>query len=59
MKYFLWFVFENFEVTRPKPVGHGHVFSMAVGTIGEWLKLAPFFVRGRTNDSEGVAVFLK
>ena len=22
--------------TRPKPVGHGYVFSMAVGTIGEW-----------------------
>ena len=39
--------------TRPKPVGHGYVFSMAVGTIGEWLKLFPFFVRGRTVDSEG------
>ena len=26
----------------------GYVFSMAVGTIGEWLKLVPFFVRGRT-----------
>ena len=36
----------------PKPVGHGYVFSMAVGTIGEWLKLVPFFVRGRTVDSE-------
>ena len=24
------------------PVGHGYVFSMAVGTIGEWLKLVPF-----------------
>ena len=23
-------------ITRPKPVGHGYVFSMAVGTIGEW-----------------------
>ena len=27
---------------RPKPVGHGYVFSMAVGTIGEWLKLVHF-----------------
>ena len=40
---------------------HGYVFSVAVGTIGEWLKLVPFFVRGRTVDSKGgggwVAVF--
>ena len=28
--------------TRPKPVEYGYVFSMAVGTIGEWLKLVPF-----------------
>ena len=34
--------------TRPKPVGHGYMFSMAVDTIGEWLKLVPF----RTVDSE-------
>ena len=35
-------------------MGHGVVFSMAVGTIGEWLKLVPFFfIRGRTVDSEG------
>ena len=39
--------------TRPKYVGHGYVFSMAVGTIGEWLKLVPCFVRGRTVDSKG------
>ena len=32
-----------FEDTRPKPVGHGYVFSMTFGTIGEWLKLVPFF----------------
>ena len=37
--------------TRPKPVEHGYVFSMAVGTIGKWLKLVPFFGRGRTVDS--------
>ena len=43
--------------TRPKPVEHGYVFSMAVGTIGEWLKLVPFFVRGRTVDSGGGADF--
>ena len=46
--------------SRPKSVGHGYVFSMAVGTIGEWLKLVPCFVRGRTVDSEGgkgLAVF--
>ena len=29
------------------------MFSMAVGTIGEWLKLVPYFVRGRKVDSEG------
>ena len=29
------------------------MFSMAVGTIGEWLKLVPFFVKGRTVDSGG------
>ena len=40
-----------FIYTRPKPVDHGYVFSMAVGTVGEWLKLVPFFVRGRTVDS--------
>ena len=34
-------------------MGHGYVLSMVVGTIGEWLKLVPFFVRGRTVDSEG------
>ena len=41
-------------------MGHGYVFSMAVGTIGEWLKVVPFIVRGRTVDSaggRGVAVF--
>ena len=31
--------------TRPKPVEHDYVFSVAVGTIGAWLKLVPFFVR--------------
>ena len=41
------------SITRPKPVEHGYVFSMAVGTIREWLKLVPFFVRGRTVDSGG------
>ena len=30
------------------------MFSMAVGTIGEWLKLVPFFVRESTVDSVGV-----
>ena len=34
-------------------MGHGYVFSMTVGTIGEWLKPVPFFVWGRTVDSEG------
>ena len=34
-----------FNITRPKPVGqHGYVFSMAVGTIGEWLKLVSFLL---------------
>ena len=32
------------DLTRPNPVGHGYVFSMAVGTIWEWLKLAPFLL---------------
>ena len=34
----------GFNNTRPKPVEHGYVFSMAVGTIGEWLKLVPFLL---------------
>ena len=38
--------------------GYSHVFSMAVGTIGEWLKLVPFFVRGSTVDWGG-GQFLK
>ena len=25
-------------------MGHGYVFSMAVGTIGEWLKVVPFLL---------------
>ena len=25
-------------------MGHGYVFSMAVGTIREWLKLVPFLL---------------
>ena len=36
------------------------MISMVVGTIGEWLKLVPFFVRRRTVDWRGgVAVFFK
>ena len=42
------------NTTRPKPVEHGYVFSIAVGSIGEWLKLVPF-VRGRTVDWGGGA----
>ena len=38
-------------LTRPKPVEHSYVFSMAVGTIWEWMKLVPFIVRGRTVDT--------
>ena len=34
-------------------MGHGYVFSMAVGTIGEWLKLVPCFGGGKKVDSEG------
>ena len=34
----------NICYTRPKPVDHGYVFSMAVGTIWEWLKLVPFLL---------------
>ena len=33
-------------------MGHGYVFSMAVGSTGEWLKVVPFIVRGRTVDSD-------
>ena len=33
--------------------GYSHVFSIAVGTIEEWLKLVPFFVRERIVDSRG------
>ena len=40
------------------------MFNMAVGTIGERLKLIPYFVRGRTVESEeegwgGAGSFLK
>ena len=31
-------------LTRSKPVENGYVFSMAVGAIGEWLKLVPFLL---------------
>ena len=44
--------------TRPKPVEHGYVLTMTVGTIGKWLKLVPFFVMSRTVDGGGgLAVF--
>ena len=33
-----------FTLARPEPVGHGCVFTMAVDTIGEWLKLVPFLL---------------
>ena len=49
----------KFWFTRPKSVGHGYVFSMAVGIFWEWFKLVPFFVRGRTVDSEGGFQFFK
>ena len=41
--------------TRPKPVEHMamHVFSLAVSTIWEWLKLVSFFVKAHTVDSGG------
>ena len=46
-----WMVFLLIlSVTRPKPVRHGYVFSMAVGTIGEWVKLVLFFVMGLPVD---------
>ena len=49
--------------TKPKPVGHGYVFSMAVGQY-YWgmVETGPFFVRGRSVDSEGgcrLAIFNK
>ena len=45
-------------VTRPKPVEQGYVFSMAVGTIGEWLKLVHFFLRDvQLIGGGGLAVF--
>ena len=34
----------RFIQTRLKPVEHGYVFSMAVGTIWEWLKRVPFLL---------------
>ena len=39
--------------TRPKPVGHGYVFSIAVGTIGEWLKLVSFLLEIEQLIQEG------
>ena len=41
------------SATRPKPVGHGYVFSMAVGTIGGMVESGPPFFSGRTFDSRG------
>ena len=40
-------------------MGHGYVFSMAVGTRYYWgmVETGPFFVRGRTVDSEGGGQF--
>ena len=35
-----------FDHTRPKPVGHGYVCSMAVGTTWEWMQLVPVFAKG-------------
>ena len=35
---------QHIYYTRQKPVEHGYVFIMAVGTIGEWLKLVPFLL---------------
>ena len=37
-------------------MGHGYVFSMAVGTIGEWLKLDPFFLLGDVQWIGGGAI---
>ena len=32
----------EYPKTRPKPMEHGYVFSMAVGSIGEWLNWSLF-----------------
>ena len=45
--------------TRPKPVGHSYVFSMSVGTIGEWLKLIPFLLGDEQLNLGGGWHFLK
>ena len=52
-------VFFISKITRPKPVGHGYVFSMSMGTIGEWLKLVPFLLGDKllVLRGGGVAVF--
>ena len=47
----------NIRLTRPKPVEHGYVLSMAVGTIGEWLKLVPFLLEDEQLILGGGAVF--
>ena len=38
-------------------MGHGFVFRMAVGTIGEWVKLVPFLVRGIVESKRGTGKF--
>ena len=52
---------ELFFITRPKPVGHGYVFNLAVGAIREWLKLIPFLLGEEQLILGGgwLAVFLK
>ena len=37
---------------------HGYVFSMAVGSIGEWLKLVPFLVDSGGGGGGGLQFIL-
>ena len=44
VKHFSVMYISSISPTRAKPVVHGYVFSMAVGTIGEWyVETGPFF----------------
>ena len=46
-----------FNITRPKPVEHGYVFSMAVVTIGGMVETGPFFLLGDVQLMGGGAIF--
>ena len=54
IKFYIFEYLLSLNITRPKFVGNGYVFSMANGTIGEW-----FFARGEQMIRGGGGGFFK